>query len=122
MPYAGEKNRILLSSVVLGKIEKKSLPAEITEELLADIVSRDEGIRKRASDEFARMGSEAVQPLFEMMRSLDIDDMFMKMSVEQTITDTLGKLGQLAIDDLSDALSLILTGISGQQPSMRWLR
>ncbi len=85
------------------KIEKKSLPAEITEELLADITSKDEGIRKRASDMFARMGREAVQPLFEVMRSLCIDDMFVKMSVEQTIAETLGKLGDSAVDDLSDA-------------------
>jgi HEAT repeat protein len=38
------------------------------------------------------------------MKSIQIDDMFVRMSIEQTIADTLGKLGAEAIPALTKAL------------------
>ncbi len=83
--------------------EPQSCTTEFIEELLNNITNNNADIRNKASDELAKIGKNAVQPLFEAMRSLSISDMFVKMSVEQTIAETLGKLGKDAIPDLSDA-------------------
>ena len=75
-----------------------------TAELIQSITDKNEKTRRNAADRMAQLGKFAVDPLLKAMKSINIDDMFVRMSVEQTIADTLGKLGKEAIPALINAL------------------
>jgi len=75
-----------------------------TTKLVLSITDRNEQIRRDAAAQMAKLGKFAVEPLLKAMKDIRIDDMFVRMSVEQTIADTLGELGAEAIPALTNAL------------------
>jgi len=75
-----------------------------TAALILSITDKNEQIRRVAAAQMAKLGKLAVDPLLKAMKSVNIDDMFVRMSIEQTIADTLGKLGAEAIPSLTNAL------------------
>ncbi|MCL2460492.1 MAG: HEAT repeat domain-containing protein [Euryarchaeota archaeon] len=75
-----------------------------TAALILSITDKNEQIRRAAAAQMAKLGKLAVDPLLKAMKTVNIDDMFVRMSVQQTIADTLGKLGPEAIPSLTNAL------------------
>ena len=75
-----------------------------TTKLILSITDKNEKNRRDAAERMAQLGKFAVEPLLKAMKSISIEDMFVRMSIEQTIADTLGKLGTEAIPALTNAL------------------